>query len=198
MRKFFFVTSFIILSTFAQCLHGQDSLKVLLEGVYDADQRVRNDRETLIEKFGLDSPQVDSMKTIMLRLDSLNEAFMKSFLEEHGFLGRSKVGDKGLQAEFLVIQHSGNLDFQKKWLPEIWHLTGIGELPYEMAAMLDDRVRLRTGLKQLYGTQFKWNPDNNEWQLEDIEDPENVNKRRSELGMGTIEEYLNSFNKINQ
>ncbi len=198
MRKTFFATSFVILSTFAQCLHGQDSIKVLLEGVYDADQKARDNMEKLIEKYGIDSPQVDSMKTIMLRSDSLNEEFMKSFLEEHGFLSRSKVGEKGVQAEFLVIQHSGNLDFQKKWLPEIWRLAGIGELPNEMAAMLDDRVRLRTGPKQLCGTQFKWNPDNNEWQLEDIEDPKNVNKRRLELGMETIEEYINSFKKSEQ
>jgi len=198
MRIVLFVTTVIILSTFAHCLHGQDSIKVLLEGVYDADHRVRNDMETFIEKNGLDSPQVDSMKTIMLRSDSLNEAFMKSFLEEHGFLCRSKVGEKGVQAEFLVIQHSCNLDFQKEWLPEIWRLAGIGELAYEMAAILDDRVRLRTGLKQFYGTQFKWNPDNNKWQLEDIEDPKNVNKRRLELGMETIEEYINSFKESEQ
>lgn len=187
--RFLFLSAFVI-----SICKAQDSLRFELEKIYENDQKIRIELQKSIEVYGINSIIVDSLKNVMIIKDSLNETYIKSFFNEYGFLGKSVVGEKGIEAEWLVIQHSTDLQFQQKWLPEIWRLSSIGELPNEMAAMLDDRLRLRTGLRQLYGTQFKWNPDNNEWQLEEIEDPENINRRRLELGMGTIEEYFKSFN----
>jgi hypothetical protein len=47
-------------------------------------------------------------------------------------------------------------------------------------AALIDRIRYNKGEEQLYGTMLN----------ADIEDKENVNKRRKEMGLNSLEEYL--------
>ena len=47
-------------------------------------------------------------------------------------------------------------------------------------AELIDRIRYNKGEKQLYGTML----------IGEIEDKKNVNKRRKEAGLNTLEEYL--------
>jgi hypothetical protein len=44
------------------------------------------------------------------------------------------------------------------------------------------------GEPQLYGTQIK------DGKLYDLESPKTVNKRRQEMGLGPIEDYLKAFN----
>src|SRR3546814_891762 len=65
-----------------------DSLRVVLEAIYDADQGIR---EKLMasedEEFGKLAYQ-------MQQIDAVNQAQMKLILAEHGWLPRSKVGNK--------------------------------------------------------------------------------------------------------
>ena len=58
-------------------------------------------------------------------------------------------------------------------------------------AFLWDRVAVNSGEKQRYGTQPTWvcTSDGN-LTLKPLEDPENVNVRRAEMGMNTVEEGL--------
>ena len=44
------------------------------------------------------------------------------------------------------------------------------------------------GKPQIYGSQIKGD------KLYQLENPETVNQRRKEMGMGTIEDYLKNFN----
>jgi hypothetical protein len=51
--------------------------------------------------------------------------------------------------------------------------------------MLEDRIRMYEGRKQLYGTQFNWN-ESGEMALVPIEDPEHVDERRVALGFAPM------------
>lgn len=62
------------------------------------------------------------------------------------------------------------------------------EIDLEHMAFFTDKIRLLKGQPQLYGTQFKRNPDRT-IVFKEIEDAEHVNDRRKSLGMSTIEEY---------
>jgi hypothetical protein len=55
-------------------------------------------------------------------------------------------------------------------------------------AYLQDRVLVNKGKKQLYGTNFEWNAGG-EIIFKPIEDIKNVNKRRAEVGLCTLDEY---------
>ena len=59
-------------------------------------------------------------------------------------------------------------------------------------AFFTDKIRVDENKPQLYGAQVR-KKENGEIELIEIEDRENVNKRRKELGMESLEKYLEQF-----
>jgi hypothetical protein len=55
-------------------------------------------------------------------------------------------------------------------------------------AKMRDRLLVEEGKKQLYGTQWKF--ENSERVPQPIEQPEYVDKRRAEIGLGPLNIYL--------
>ncbi len=71
-----------------------------------------------------------------------------------------------------------------------------GNASSEDYAFLTDRVNLNIRKKQVYGTQVDYN-----WKLcqafpKPIIDSLNINKRRKEVGLESIEAYLNEMSKF--
>jgi hypothetical protein len=60
-------------------------------------------------------------------------------------------------------------------------------------ALLEDRIRMREGKKQIYGTQLMRNEKTGKYQLYPIEDEEHVDLLRASVGLPPIAEYLRSF-----
>jgi hypothetical protein len=125
-------------------------------------------------------------------LDSINLTKVEKIFAEHGYPGKSKVGAFSVTA-FLVIQHSDIL-IQEKYLPLIEKATKEGELGKDNLALLVDRINIRRGRKQIYGSQVGDVYGNGKYEFAPIEDEENVNKRRAEMGLIPIEEYAKYFN----
>jgi len=67
-----------------------------------------------------------------------------------------------------------------------------GEMRASSLALLEDRVRLREGKPQLYGSQVTRNPAG-QWEARDLEDPEKVDERRASVGLPPLAEYLAGF-----
>jgi hypothetical protein len=63
-------------------------------------------------------------------------------------------------------------------------------------AILADRTALRQGKKQIYGTQVARIPQTHSYYVLPIEDPTNVDKRRAELKLQPLAEYVSHW-KIN-
>ena len=60
----------------------------------------------------------------------------------------------------------------------------------EQLALLEDRVALAQGKKQIYGSQIDQDPKSGKYSVAPIEDEPNVNKRRAAVGLGPLEEYV--------
>ena len=60
-------------------------------------------------------------------------------------------------------------------------------------ALLEDRVALRKGKKQIYGSQIGIY-ENGTYYVDDLEDPDNVDKRRAEVGLGPLAAYIQHWN----
>ena len=63
------------------------------------------------------------------------------------------------------------------------------EAQWSSLAMLMDRINMREGKPQIYGSQIRGNGDGN-FEVYEIENPEYVNQRRAEVGLGPIEDYV--------
>ena len=126
-------------------------------------------------------------------IDARNMARLEEIIKQHGWPGKSLVGKEGSQAAFLILQHS-DLRRQQKYLPLLKKAARTGYVRPADVAMLEDRVLVRRGKKQIYGTQVHSGPDTGgKLVLAPIEDEENVDKRRASVGLMPLKDYLKHF-----
>ena len=114
-------------------------------------------------------------------------------MDVYGWLGSDKIGKTGSSALFLVIQHS-ELETQVKYLPMMREAVTNNRASASSLALLEDRVALRQGKRQIYGSQISHNPQTNKYIIQPLEDPDNVDKRRAEVGLSSLAEYVNNWN----
>lgn len=158
----------------------------------EQDQAIRNQ---LIKK-GIEHPDESVLKR-MQAIDAANTERMRAIVRQYGWPGPELVGQDGTEAAFLLIQHA-ELAFQKEMLPLVEKVYKSGKLSGQNYALLLDRVLVREGKPQVYGTQAK---GVKEWKgkepvLEPIEDEANVDKRRAEVGLFPLSEYRQLLKKM--
>lgn len=153
-----------------------NAIKQQLEVIRERDQKTRK---------GIDS--TDHIQFI----DSTNQVQVEALIAKYGWLGINFVGERGNNTLFLVIQHS-DLTTQEKYLPMMQKSVEEGESRPGDLALLQDRVLMRQGKKQLYGSQVIFN-EKGEQEFYPIEDEENVNIRRASVGLQPLEDYAKYF-----
>jgi len=123
---------------------------------------------------------------------ALNGKRLKAIFERYGYPGFSLVGKKGSNDFWLMTQHCDHdVAFQEKVLAAMWAKVRLHDADAKNFAFLTDRVRVNTGRKQLYGTQVTYNTDSCQAIPKPLEDSLHVNERRKQIGMESLESYLN-------
>lgn len=166
----------------------QELLKMVAQ-----DQAIRNE---LIKK-GIERPD-KTLEARMTAIDRANTARVKEIVRRHGgWPGPELVGPDGTEAAFLIVQHADHAT-QKEMLPLVRSAYKSGKLSGQSYALLLDRTLVGDGKPQVYGTQAKrfehWK--NGEPALEPIEDEANVDKRRAEVGLFPLSEYLKIMKQL--
>jgi hypothetical protein len=128
-------------------------------------------------------------KTIIY-YDSVNLIKVTDIIDKYGWVGPDVVGGRGSSAIFLVIQHS-DIKVQDKYLPMMREAVKNKKAQPSSLALLEDRVALRHGKKQIYGSQV--NCDKDGCWVSPLEDPDNVDKRRAEVGLGPLADYVKKW-----
>ena len=158
--------------------------------MYINEQSVRgNVLSEMIAKYklgGYELPELDAMT-----IDQVNRERLKEIINEFGFPTTRLVGKDAMEGVFLIVQHSDmDKEWQKEQLPNIRRAVDKGDMDGQSYAYLYDRIKVNGGEKQLYGTQFiDVDPVNGTVELAETEDPENLDRRRMEVGMMPIEMY---------
>lgn len=167
-------------------------LKEQLEQIYVRDQTLRLLYVDAEKKFGRGSDEMNYFWELINKQDSLNETEVETIIEEKGWVGKSLVGDKANKALWLVIQHAP-LENQEKYLPLLEESVKKGESNGSDLALLEDRILMRNGKPQKYGSQISLDSETGEAKVYEVESPEYVNQRRKEVGLGPIEEYVKKW-----
>ena len=152
-----------------------------LNDIYKADQFYRNRVHTANRNF----PR-------MAESDSINQIQVKQILDERGWLGPDIIGERGNTTLFLVIQHS-DLETQLRYLPMMRIAVAEGNAKAQDLALLEDRVLLGQGKKQIYGSQIWKDKDTGQHSIAPLDDPDNVNIRRAKIGLRNIEDYISRW-----
>lgn len=170
-----------------------DSLRTILEKMVDRDQNIRR---ILVDSVGIDSPNAGPFMKKMRDIDADNQKNIRLILNKYGWIGQSKIGTKAAEAFFYSIQHS-DTTLMIEWFPEFKKLADIGEADKVLCAMMEDRLLMRKGKKQIYGTQATVFRDDNKVAIWPIEDSKNVNERRKKIGFDlTVEENADRLKAI--
>jgi hypothetical protein len=167
-------------------------LVAILDTIFQEDQKYRQQIQGIEEKYGWESEEMKAHWKIINQKDSINLIEVKKILDERGWLGADVIGYQGNSTLFLVIQHA-DIETQEKYLPMMREAVSKGNAEPSSLALLEDRVALRKGEKQIYGTQVGRDQETGEYYVLPLIDPENVDQRRAEVGLGTIQDYISNW-----
>ncbi len=167
------------------------AIRAELEAMHETDQSHRREVIELEKKHGKNSAAVKEAWSKQSAIDARNIRRLEEIIAQHGWPGIKEVGSKAASAAFLILQHS-DLSHQKKYLPLVREAAAKGEMRASSLALLEDRIRLREGQKQIYGSQVTTNSAN-QWEPLPLEDANNVDARRASVGLGPIADYLQGF-----
>jgi hypothetical protein len=164
-----------------------------LEAMHATDQPGRLQVIEAEKQHGRNSAPVRELWTKQSAIDQQNIGRLEAIVAAHGWPKRSVFGAKAASAAFLILQHA-DLGYQKKYLPMVREAAAANEMQRSSLALLEDRVRLREGKSQIYGSQVRRNAKD-EWEPTDLEDPANVDARRATVGLQPLADYLEGFAK---
>lgn len=126
-------------------------------------------------------------------LDVIHTDRMKQIVNEIGWPTVSKVGKVVAENAWALVQHSDHdVTFQAMCL-QLMKEAPTGEVAKKDLAYLEDRVRVNQKQGQLYGTQFR--EQDSKHAPCPIEDEENVDVRRVEVGLDTLAEAIAHMNE---
>jgi len=167
------------------------ALRQELLAMKNEDQRAREallkvlgGKGIALEKTSSDPEVVKAIQTLA-EVDKKCRTRMKVIVEKHGWPGKTKVAPDGASAAWLLVQHAdADLAFQKECL-KLMEAAPRGEVEGQHIAYLTDRILVAEKKKQRFGTQldahFKPLP---------LEDQDQVDQRRAEVGLPPLAEYL--------
>lgn len=167
-------------------------LIAILDSILIDDQKYRKQLAAIEKEFGGESEELKSHWHIIKEKDSINLIKIKSILEQYGWLGSDVIGAQGNSTLFLVIQHSDQIT-QEKYLPMMREAVKDGKAQGSSLALLEDRVALGQGRRQVYGSQIGRDSETLLYYVLPLDDPDNVDKRRLAVGLQSMADYVSRW-----
>jgi Ca-activated chloride channel family protein len=124
-----------------------------------------------------------------------NAVALCQMLKTYGWPSAELVGAEGVEAAFFLVKNSSS-ELQLDLLPVVIAAINKGALPRPEFPGYFDLLRLKVGLKQIFGTQATL--ANGFLVLYPIEAEAQVDARRKEFGLGPLAQYLRTLEGIYQ
>lgn len=117
-----------------------------------------------------------------------NNRRIQEIVVEHGWPGTSMVGEAGANAAWFLVQHAVlEPEFQEQCVELLAASVKAGEASGYHLAMLHDRVLIRQGQPQIYGSQHEIDEQGRMRPLP-IANPGGVDERRKAVGLEPLAE----------
>ena len=169
-----------------------ETLEKELKEIYSFNQIYKSNIRKLEQVSGKLNPRVLEVKEMIRIQDSISLEKVSKILDEKGWLEPGVVDREGDLTLFLIIFHA-NLETQLKYLPVFKKALAEGKIRPIYVALLEDRIKLKNGEKQIYGTFIGWNNKTNSSYVRPLDDALNVDERRSKLELPPMNVYLEKW-----
>lgn len=196
MSKLLFTLAFILCGlnyAFAQDIacNDRNAISMQLSSVREKDQQIR--ARVIKEMASHDPEKIKQIALEMRASDKANQTIITALLDKCGWpKGLSELDNNTI---FLVIDHA-DTTYMNKYFPLLKAQADSGVVSKSDLATLEDRMQLKRGQKQLYGTQtFKIGSTVTIWP---IAEPEKLDIRRKKMGLLVMEDYISLLKKTYQ
>ena len=166
--------------------------KEIVEPVIPIVIDCNNIQDILTKVHSLDQDMRVNGNGIDVSIDRENLVTVVSLIENCGLPTLDDVSQEQMSAIWLVFQHTDNFH-RKKYFPMLKQSAENGDLSPSHIALMEDRILMYDKEPQIYGSQITKNTDNGEWMIYDLYNPESVDKRRAEVGLGPLNEYVSQW-----
>lgn len=167
-------------------------LAAKLDTILNGDQTDRKKVDSIKKIFGLNSVEMATLNKRISSQDSINLEKVKLILDKNGWLGKDEIGIRGSYTLFMVIQHA-DINTQLKYIPLLRDAVNRGKAQPSNLALMEDRIAIRQGKKQIYGSQLNLNAKTGKYYVMPLEDPGSVDIRRAEVGLQPISTYVSRW-----
>jgi len=151
----------------------------------------------LDQKYRVVGKTNDTLWKLQLKIDSLSSLYLNSLLTKMNWPGIRQVGFEGSKAAFLIVQHSHDINFQKKCLDRMKKEVLKRNIYLPDIAYLYDRIQINLGKHQIFGTQIEYHYENGveKARPKKLKYPKRVTALRYCFEMVPLERYLYDMNK---
>ena len=184
----FIVLSSLLLPISARSTECHDaSLAKKYAHMHSTDQALRGKYIDILEKehakVSIDQAEKDRLEVSISETDEKNQIELDRLIKSCGW-PKKLDGKRAAFSAFLIIQHAP-LPYQLKYFPMIKAANSRGEISNEHLAWLIDRILVRQGKLQKYGTESEYGSN----KIYPIEDSKNLNKRRKKMRLPPLKEF---------
>lgn len=194
MKKTYYLLILLGLIIFSACNTKikeakEENLIALIDDIWKTEQEPIRLRDSLMAIQGVDSELVKEQQLIIDKNHIVNEDRVKNILDKHGWPTKDMIGERGNWTICNVIQHSDN-DIRIQYLPMMRQAVKDKKLEPRFLVRAEDRIATERGDLQIYGGQMKYYPETKSFNLWPVFDPENIDKRRTAIGLDSIAIFL--------
>lgn len=174
----------------ARSFSAPEERRQLLQRV-EADQQAREASIAASQGADPDGAAARAIYKQGYAVDGDNLAWLKTQVQKSGFPTVAQVGEQGMTAAFLLVQHADrDPAFQISALDTLNRRGAEKGVKDSEIAMLTDRVLRAQGKPQRYGTQFGPDPQHaGKLAMAPVEDPQHLDQRRDRMGLPPIKDY---------
>ena len=162
-----------------------------LAAIYKSDQSIRM-AYSQAKQQNKPIEFLDSLRKQMKQTDNKNLEKINGIVKDNGWLGPQTVGFDGAQGLFIVIQHA-DLKTQEYYLPLIRKAEKEGKILSSNLAILEDRICMRNGKKQIYGSQGFTDNETDKRYIYPIDNIDGLEERRKAMGMPPMKDYVKDW-----
>lgn len=166
-----------------------NNLIAVLDTIWKTEQRPITLRDSLIKIYGVDSELVKEQQAIYQKNHIINERKVRYLLDTYGWPTKEIAGEQGNWTICNVLQHSDNT-VRLQYLPMMREAVKEKKLAPRFLVRAEDRIATEKGDLQIYGGQMKYYPETKSFNLWPVFEPENIDKRRTEIGLDSIAIFL--------
>jgi hypothetical protein len=121
-------------------------------------------------------------------MDADNLQWLKKLVSDSGIPTVAQVGESGVHWAWLLVQHATEEpSFQLSVQPIFAQRQAAGELPADDLARLTDRVLVKAGKPQRFGTQFDWYSGH--FKPKGVLNMAEIEANRRQLGLMSLKDY---------